>query len=100
MPESCTSSYVHPLEMFVGFFFFTFGALHLKCFVSGGRICIFLDRDKKQGFGEAPPGALLPVASRMEEATSTDIVQASLESTARPKPPWLCSSQSSGFTHK
>lgn len=49
----------------------------------------FLDRDKKQGFGEALPGALLPVVSSMEEATSTDIVQASYDSTARPKPPWL-----------
>lgn len=64
-------------------------APHLKCFVSGGIIRIFLDRDKKQGFGEAPPGALLPIVSSMEEATSTDTVQASQESTARPKPPWL-----------
>lgn len=96
MPEICTSSYPHPLEMFVTFFYFW----SLPFILNAGRICIFLDRDKKQGFGEAPPGALLPVASRMEEVTSTDIVQASLESTARPKPPWPCSSQSNGFTHK
>lgn len=100
MPEICTSSYPHPLEMFVAFFSLLEPALHIKCFVSAGRICIFLDRDKKQGFGEAPPGALLPVASRMEEVTSADIVRASLESTARPKPPWPCSSRSNGFTHK
>lgn len=61
MPEMRTSSCVRPLEIFLSFFYFGSPATHLKCSVSGGRICVFLDRDKKQGFGEAAPGALLPV---------------------------------------
>lgn len=89
MPEMCTSSYGRPLEIFLSFFvYFWSPAPHLKCFASGGRICIFLDRDKTQGFGGAALGALLLVVSSME-ATSTRSIQASQGSTARPKPHWL-----------
>lgn len=61
MPEMCISSCVCPLEIFLSLFYFWSPAPHLKCFASGGRICVFLDTDKKQGLGEAASGALFPV---------------------------------------